>query len=383
MRMNSPQIYHFVKSLKMLNDAFPIKKIFRRYVERKIESDTLETEAREKNKSLNDIEEVRSTRGRRRMRRKSKREATATGAATKKAGKGEKELLAATQLVKYDPDMQSSMQWTMKYAPQMAEDVIGNQGVVKKLQSWLEEWTERQKRRRQNKKKRSHHHSSDEDSDESSWDSYVEDEFDSSSEADQSQLLLANTAMLVGPSGVGKTSTVYALATQMGFKVLEVNASSLRGGRQVMSRLQEATQSHHVVKNNSNSNNSGSTSTSSKKGSSNSKSHNNVLMKNKSNLDKTALILFEDIDVVFEDQDDGFYSAVSGLIATTKRPIVLTTSNANFYPRKYLKTEPQSFVFKPVAAKLSAQYIQLLALAEGFPIHSDALAALILSLIHI
>ena len=42
-----------------------------------------------------------------------------------------------------------------------------------------------------------------------------------------------NTALLSGPTGVGKTATVHALARQLGFKVLEVNASSLRGGRQV------------------------------------------------------------------------------------------------------------------------------------------------------
>ena len=43
-----------------------------------------------------------------------------------------------------------------------------------------------------------------------------------------------NTALLSGPTGVGKTATVHALARQLGFKVLEVNASSLRGGRQVI-----------------------------------------------------------------------------------------------------------------------------------------------------
>ena len=360
-RMSSPQIYHFVKSLKMANDAFPINKIFRRYVERKIESDTLETEAREKNRSLDEIEEVRSTRGRRRMRRKSKKE----------AAKEEKEI--TSQLVKYDPNMQSSMQWTMKYAPQMAEDIIGNPKVVRALQDWLEKWTERQQRRRrqqQSSKKKRDASSEDEESDGSSWDSCsydVEDEFDNDDG-------LANTAMLAGPSGIGKTSAVYALATQHGFKVLEVNASSVRGGRQVMSRLQEATQSHHVVKSNS-------IKAADRGGSSscNNNSLKDVLAgkNDKSNLDKTALILFEDIDVVFEEQDDGFYSAVSGLIATTKRPIILTTSNLNFNPKKYLKTDPQYFAFGAISPRLTAQYIQLLALAEGFPVHCDVLTGLI------
>ena len=35
-------------------------------------------------------------------------------------------------------------------------------------------------------------------------------------------------AILVGPSGVGKTSLVYALASEMGYTILELNASDAR-----------------------------------------------------------------------------------------------------------------------------------------------------------
>ena len=73
----------------------------------------------------------------------------------------------------------------------------------------------------------------------------------------------------------------------MGFKVLEVNASSSRNGRQVLANLREATQSHDVRK------------------------------QQQKTLE--ALILFEDIDLTFEDQDEGFYAAVNSLIASTKR----------------------------------------------------------------
>ena len=59
-----------------------------------------------------------------------------------------------------------------------------------------------------------------------------------------------------------------------------------------------------------------------------------------SHLNKTALILFEDVDVVFE-EDEGFYAAVNSLAASTKRPVVLTTSNGLFSPRKFLKSDPQ------------------------------------------
>ena len=56
----------------------------------------------------------------------------------------------------------------------------------------------------------------------------------------------------MGPPGCGKTATIYALAEELGYNVLEVNASSKRNGKTVLSHLQEATQSHSL-NNNSNS----------------------------------------------------------------------------------------------------------------------------------
>ena len=45
---------------------------------------------------------------------------------------------------------------------------------------------------------------------------------------------------------------------------------------------------------------------------------------------KTALILLEDIDLVFDDLDDGFYSAVNTLSQQSKRPIIMTTSSTTW-----------------------------------------------------
>ena len=44
--------------------------------------------------------------------------------------------------------------------------------------------------------------------------------------------------------------------------------------------------------------------------------------------------------MVFE-EDEGFYAAVNSLAASTKRPVILTTSNGLFSPRKFLKSDPQ------------------------------------------
>ena len=57
----------------------------------------------------------------------------------------------------------------------------------------------------------------------------------------------------MGPAGCGKTATVYALAEELGYNVLEVNASSRRNGKTVLSHLHEATQSHSLNNNSSSS----------------------------------------------------------------------------------------------------------------------------------
>lgn len=42
----------------------------------------------------------------------------------------------------------------------------------------------------------------------------------------------------------------------------------------------------------------------------------------------TSLILFEEVDVIFDD-DSGFLAAVKTFMATTKRPVILTTSGGS------------------------------------------------------
>ena len=62
-----------------------------------------------------------------------------------------------------------------------------------------------------------------------------------------------NCVLLTGPSGSGKTAAIYALAQELGYNVLEVNASSKRNGKSVLSHLHEATQSHSLSSSNNSS----------------------------------------------------------------------------------------------------------------------------------
>ena len=217
-RLNVHQIYNAVKSWKLnehnnilsslqytaissskhgpnsnnKHQVFPVKKIFRRYLERKLEADTLESEARKKNISLSEIEEERlsSTRKLRRRVRGLNNENIKLKRSNKRQVKGaiKTDTNQENAKIAYDPNFCSSMVWTMKYSPKMIDDIIGNSYVVKKLHQWLGEWETRDLERK-NKRRQCR----DEVSDFSDYDSNSSDHSElSSSEEDE----LQNTAIL-------------------------------------------------------------------------------------------------------------------------------------------------------------------------------------------
>ncbi|ELW61778.1 ATPase family AAA domain-containing protein 5 [Tupaia chinensis] len=288
------------------------------------------------------------------------------------------------------------MLWTEKYQPQNASELIGNELAIKKLHSWLKDWKRRAElEERQNLKGRRDEKQED-----------LSDSIDFKGSSDDEEGRLCNTVLITGPTGVGKTAAVYACAQELGFKIFEVNASSQRSGRQILSQLKEATQSHQVDKQGVNSQkpcffNSYSIGKSPKKLNSpkklvisprkfppspkssglkrtlppktlanyfkvSSKPKNNeeigtLLESNKgtknsfekkqitqtestsitnSNVKEfgieesnrknaTSLILFEEVDVIF-DEDAGFLNAIKTFMATTKRPVILTTNDPTF-----------------------------------------------------
>ncbi|KAL5109983.1 Replication factor C large subunit [Taenia crassiceps] len=122
------------------------------------------------------------------------------------------------------------------------------------------------------------------------------------------QTTCAKTYLVFGPTGCGKTALVYALATQHGYKVFELNPSSCRSGKAVMSQCSPVMISQHV-----------STEFLSVSSSISDLSKGLKLI-NKS------LILFDDVDVLF-DTDRGFWHAVGKLLQVGRRPIFFTASD--------------------------------------------------------
>uniref|UniRef100_A0A3Q3W4D4 Cyclic nucleotide-binding domain-containing protein n=1 Tax=Mola mola TaxID=94237 RepID=A0A3Q3W4D4_MOLML len=296
--------------------------------------------------------------------------------------------------------------WTDKYQPQHSSDIIGNTASVRKLHSWLKEWklhADREERIKQMDKKRK------EDSD---WDCGEEDSQDGED-------MLCNTVLITGPTGVGKTAAVYACAQELGFKVFEVNASSQRSGRLILSQLKEATQSHQVDSQGVNAhkptyfNSYGTTSRKSnsprpqvssprkhpqsprgakrgglaptslanffkiaqptnnetlntKKNEKTEPAVNSPAAKEKNNEEQskktaTSLILFEEVDVIFDD-DSGFLAAIKTFMTTTKRPVILTTSDPVF--STMFDGNFEKIHFKAPSPDASS-FLRLLCLAEG------------------
>ncbi|XP_014342593.1 ATPase family AAA domain-containing protein 5 [Latimeria chalumnae] len=315
--------------------------------------------------------------------------------------------------------------WTEKYQPQHFEELIGNSGAVKKIHSWLKKWKliadkeEKQKQEKAAKEK-----------EEDSCDS-TDFEHERSGDDGEEEEFLCNTLLLTGPLGVGKTAAVYACAQELGFKVFEVNASCQRNGRQILSQLKEATQSHQVdnahkpafFSNYSSSKSPRKQNSPQKVVSSPRKSPLSprgagpkrelaptsltnffkVMPKAKTGEEKksqrkkrdevvdrffgqqncvevnaqnaptsvgeesskksaTSLILFEEVDVIF-DEDAGFLSAVKTFMATTKRPVILTTSDPTF--SLVFDGCFEEIQFKMPSLVNVASYLQLLCLVEN------------------
>ncbi|KAJ9584257.1 hypothetical protein L9F63_021399, partial [Diploptera punctata] len=133
----------------------------------------------------------------------------------------------------------NDVMWTEKYKPQATEDIISNLYNIEQLKKWLESWKsyndEMLMKDNAGSRKRK---------DSSSGEEFMDSDSNESSNGN----LPNNTAVLIGPHGCGKTAAVYAIANELGCKVLEINTSSKRNGKRILSELQEATQSHQVVR---------------------------------------------------------------------------------------------------------------------------------------
>lgn len=105
--------------------------------------------------------------------------------------------------------------WTVKYAPTTITQLCGNKGQVQKLKSWLTNWFDNAKR-----------------------------DFKSPGPDNTGTF---RAALISGPPGIGKTSAAHLVAHELGFDVLEKNASDVRSKSLLNSNIKSVLNNTSVV----------------------------------------------------------------------------------------------------------------------------------------
>ncbi|GIL53514.1 hypothetical protein Vafri_9104, partial [Volvox africanus] len=167
--------------------------------------------------------------------------------------------------------------WCTAHQPRCAAELCGNSEQVGRLRDWLQSWREvitqegqrapegatgggggRKQRQQQRRLGRRRY------GDEGSSESYFTDsDFEARSAGGTADSDgegpgggggggaqykgLPTAVVLRGPSGCGKTAAAYAVASELGFRVLEVNPSLDRSGSQLLRMVGEATKSRRLV----------------------------------------------------------------------------------------------------------------------------------------
>lgn len=258
-----------------------------------------------------------------------------------------------------------------KYKPLLFEQVLVNLNPVQQLKDFLSNWSNNGAGSGRNSQT-------------------LDDSMELNDSTSSNQGPSVNTVVLLGPVSSGKTNAVFALANEMNFNVLEINAGMKRTGKRLLQELHEATQSHQIRKD---ANGSGSSQKSLLKMSLNGlktklKRQNSISNQidlqnsdsNNSDLQQTArkcLILIEDADVIFEQTDAGFTDAIYTLAASSKRPVIVVASNPNCIHLQRLMAQNTIHFLAPNVLNIS-KFLAVLSLIENCPVLLDDLISLYL-----
>ncbi|NXT93959.1 ATAD5 protein, partial [Anhinga rufa] len=235
------------------NSQFPVREYFYKFLKRQMEricfEDSIQDGAANSEVNQKHSDNWKETKRKRKETEdhKSKRRKQTEGTETEIKSRTQKPDVM-TEDTKYlsEPNALSGVEkedmlWTEKYQPQDSSELVGNKKEIERLHSWLKEWKKRadwEEKRNQKGEKEDKEHE----------DSLDSPDFKDNKSDIEEETTLCNTVLITGPPGVGKTAAVYACAQELGFKIFEVNASCQRSGRQILSQLKEATQSHQVDK---------------------------------------------------------------------------------------------------------------------------------------
>ncbi|MEM1804850.1 MAG: AAA family ATPase, partial [Nanopusillaceae archaeon] len=142
--------------------------------------------------------------------------------------------------------------------------------------------------------------------------------------------------LLYGPPGTGKTSSVYAIANELNYEVIEVNASDVRTAKAIHARLDEA-------------------------------------IKGKTFFYKGRIILIDEIDGLAGFYDKGGIGAIINIIEESKWPVILTANDPWDPKFKKLRDMCKLVEFKKLSTTDIFKALKRISSAEKLDIDDEVL----------
>ncbi|NLN72407.1 MAG: replication factor C large subunit [Thermoplasmatales archaeon] len=197
--------------------------------------------------------------------------------------------------------------WTEKYRPKTVRDVVGNPKAVSDIMEWADDWSKGAPKKK--------------------------------------------AAVLMGSPGIGKTSLALALASEMGWGLVEMNASDQRTGGAIRSVALKGSLS-------------------------------NTFSDTGEYLDTRdggmKLIVLDEADNIFGNADRGGVPAISELIKETKQPVILIVNDFYDLSRKSsaVKNDTLQIKFQKPSASTVAKALRTITENEGIEADDLVLRAL-------
>jgi DNA polymerase III delta prime subunit len=195
------------------------------------------------------------------------------------------------------------------------------------------------------------------------------------------QVRTANTIIISGPNGCGKSAAVYAVAKELDFEVFEINSGSRRSGKDILDRIGDMAENHLVQLVSktvaSSESNVGPTAIKADGDATRQRNLNAFLGGTKKpsskpqteaspspqREQKQSLILFEEVDVLFQ-EDKQFWTTVLALAIHSRRPLILTCNKEHSIPVDSL-TLHGILRFRPPPTPIATDYLLAIAATEG------------------
>lgn len=220
---------------------------------------------------------------------------------------------------------------------------------------------------------------------------------------------VSNAVLISGPHGCGKTASAYAAAKELGYQVFEISSAERRSGRDVMDRVGDMTENHIVrhhgidpgevsaseenshieaaFQKDLDSGRQGKMSAFFKKQSdtkppppkvqtlkTNTIEKLQKVLKQPTKDQQQSLILLEEVDVLFK-EDKEFWTTVFKLLATSKRPFIMTCNDEDLVPLQAM-TFHAILRLGPPSPDPAIDLMLLIAAMEGHLLKREAVRSL-------